>query len=222
MPRIQFDAKTTKGEGEIFGNNEGKRPGIVAIHEWWGLNEHAKDIAARYAKEGFVVLAIDLFHGHTTKDAAEAGKLMSALDWTKAIAEIHGAVHTLRTHPSCTGKVAVTGFCMGGALTFAAACNIEGLAAVVPFYGIPDAKIADYSKVSAPILAHFAKKDAWAKPAAAEAIKKQLESAGKSMELHVYEEDHAFFNDTRPEVYGAASAKLAWERTLAFLKKHCA
>jgi carboxymethylenebutenolidase len=220
MTRIQWDAKTSKGEGEIFGNHQGKRPGIVLIQEYWGLNDHVRDIAERYAKEGFVVLAVDLFHGKVTKDAGEAGKLMGALDWPKAIAEIDGAVHTLQTHPSCNGKIAITGFCLGGALTFAAACACKGLAAAVPFYGIP--KTADYSKISAPIQAHFAKKDQWAKPALAEEIKKTVDAKGGSMEVFVYDEDHAFFNDTRPEVYGAASAKLAWERTLAFLREHTA
>src|SRR5213075_762651 len=75
MPRIQWDAKTSKGEGEVFGNNEGKRAGIVLIQEYWGLNDHIRDVAGRYAKEGFVVLAVDLFHGQVTKDAGEAGKL---------------------------------------------------------------------------------------------------------------------------------------------------
>jgi carboxymethylenebutenolidase len=73
-----------------------------------------------------------------------------------------------------------------------------------------------------PILAHFAKKDGWAKPEAAEGIKQQLDAAGKAMQLFVYDEDHAFFNDTRPEVYGEGSAKLAWQRTVDFLKQQTA
>jgi carboxymethylenebutenolidase len=217
--RIQFDAKTGKGEGELFGA-EGKRPGVVLIQEWWGLNDHIRDVARRLANEGFVVLAVDVYHGKTTKDAGEASKLMGALDWPKAIAEIDGAVQHLRARTN--GKVAALGFCMGGALTLAAACNVEGLAAAVPFYGLPDPKFADYDKVSAPILAHVAKKDAWVKPEAMEAIKKRIEARGGSFEMYVYPEDHAFFNDTRPEVYGKESAKLAWERTLGFLRKHLA
>lgn len=220
--RIEFATKTGKqGVGEIFGG-EGKRPGVVLIQEWWGLNDHIRDIAGRYAKEGFVVLAVDLYRGTVTKSADEAGKLMGALDWPQALADIEGAVDALRVHASCTGKVAVTGFCMGGALTFATACRVPGLCAAVPFYGVPDAKIADYSKVTAPILAHFAKKDGWAKPEAAEGIKQQLDAAGKAMQLFVYDEDHAFFNDTRPEVYGEGSAKLAWQRTVDFLKQQTA
>lgn len=222
MPRIQWEAKDSRGEGEIFGNNEGKRPGIVLIQEYWGVNDHVRDIAGRFAKEGFVVLAVDLYHGKITKDAGEAGKLMRALDWPKALAEVQGAVRTLRSHPSCNDKVAVTGFCLGGAITLAAVCNAVGVVAAVPFYGMPDPKFADYSKVSCPILAHVAKKDGWVKPAAMEEIKAKVEAAGQTMEICLYDEDHAFFNDTRPEVYGAESAKLAWERTLAFLRTHLA
>jgi carboxymethylenebutenolidase len=218
MTRIQFEAAKSKGEGEVFGNNEGKRPGIVLIQEWWGLNDHIRDVAQRYAKEGFLVLAIDLFHGKTTKDAGEANKLMGELDWEKAVAEIRGAVHTLRSHPSCTGKVGVTGFCMGGGLTFAAATSVEGISAAVPFYGLPPPKYQTWAKVKVPVLAHFAKKDGWVKPSIGEEIKKQV----STMEMYVYDEDHAFFNDTRPEVHGKESSKLAWERTIAFLKKNLA
>lgn len=219
MPRIQWDAKGSKGEGEVFGNNEGKRPGLVLIQEYWGLNDHVRDIAGRFAKEGFVVLAVDLFHGAVTKDAGEAGKLMRGLDWTKVLAETTSAVRTLRTHPSCNGKVAITGFCLGGAVTLATACSAP-VSAAVPFYGMPDPKFADYSKITGPVLAHVAKKDGWVKPQAMDEIKKKVEAAGQSMEICLYDEDHAFFNDTRPEVYGAESAKLAWERTLAFLRKN--
>jgi carboxymethylenebutenolidase len=108
---------------------------------------------------------------------------------------------------------------MGGKLTFVAAAAIPEIAAAVPFYGVPS-PATDYSKVKAPILAHFAAHDDWAKPAAAEAIQKQLVARGQSMELHVYDAQHAFVNDTRPDVYSPDVAKLAWDRTIAFLKQH--
>ena len=95
------------------------------------------------------------------------------------------------------------------------------LSAVVPFYGIPPSvSKVDYSKIRAPILAHFASRDAWAKPEAAEAVKRELEGRGQSMELHVYDADHAFVNDTRSDVYNVESATLAWQRTVDFLHKH--
>jgi carboxymethylenebutenolidase len=107
---------------------------------------------------------------------------------------------------------------MGGALTFAAAVNIPHLGAAVPFYGVPGD--LDWARIKAPVLAHFAKRDDWAKPAAAEAIRDRLVAAGGTMELHVYDADHAFVNDTRPEVHHPENARLAWERSVAFLKDH--
>ncbi len=218
---MRIKLKTPKGrdrEGALaLPSTEGKTPGVVLLQEWWGVNAHIESIAGRLAKEGFRVLAPDLFHGKITKDADEAGKLMQALDWDVALDDIAGAVAHVRAHESSNGKVGVMGFCMGGALTFAAACNVGQLQAVVPFYGVPDRKYADYAKVTAPILAHFAKRDRWAKVEYAEAIKEELEAAGKPMELRTYDADHAFFNDTRPEVYSPECAKLAWERTVAFL-----
>jgi carboxymethylenebutenolidase len=193
---------------------------VVLIQEWWGVNDHIRDLTERMAKEGFVVLAPDLYHGKVTKDATEAGKLMTELDTLKAVGEIAGAVAFLKEHPRSNGKVGVMGFCMGGALSFASACHIDGLGAVVPFYGIPPAEKVDYKKVTAPIMTHVAKKDQWVTVAKAEAVKKEIESNGHSCELHVYDADHAFANDTRPEVHDPANTKLAWERTVAFFKKH--
>src|SRR5262249_18817780 len=153
--------------------------GVVLIQEWWGVNDHIRDVANRLAREGFRVLAPDLFHGKTTKDAAEASHMMSGLDWPRALKEVTAAAEHLRTHETSNGKVAVMGFCMGGALSFAAACQIPSLAAVVPFYGLPEK--ADYTKVTAPILAHFATKDDWAKPSLAEGIMKEIKGHGGKM-----------------------------------------
>jgi len=218
--RIEF--KTPKGrdcEGSLaVPNTKGKTPGVVLVHEYWGVNAHIVSIAGRLAEVGFRVLAPDLYHGKITADASEAGKLMQALDWHVAVDDIAGAVAHLRAHESSNGKVGVMGFCMGGAMSFAAACNVAELAAVVPFYGAPAEKYGDYATVTSPILAHFSKRDPWAKVELAEAVQKEMQAAGKSMELFTYDADHAFFNDTRPEVYSPECAKLAWDRTVAFLR----
>lgn len=198
-----------------------KAPAVVLVQEYWGINDHVKSLVDRLAKEGFLVAAPDLYHGTIAKDAAEAGKLMSELDTLEAVQEIDGAARYLRAHPRGNGKVGVIGFCLGGALTFAAACHVEGLGAAVPFYGVPPAEKVDYSKVTAPVLAHFAKNDTWASVAKAEAIKQQIDAAGKTtMQLEVYDAGHAFVNDSRPDAYDETSAKLAWQRTVDFLKKH--
>jgi len=220
--RITFaDESGSEKSGEIaLPEGSGKSPAVVLIQEWWGINAHVRSLLDRLAGEGFVALAPDLYHGTVAKDAGEAAKLMGSLDWKTALGEIAGAVSFLAAHPRSSGKVGAIGFCMGGALAFASACRIPALGAVVPFYGIPGPEHADYTKVTAPIQAHFAKRDDWAKASAAEEIKKQLEMRGKVMELHVYDADHAFVNDTRPEVHDPASAKLAWSRAMAFLHEH--
>jgi carboxymethylenebutenolidase len=220
--RVSFKSRTgSEVSGELAEpSGSGQVPAVVLLQEWWGLNDHIRSLVDRMAKEGFLVVAPDLYHGKVTKDPAEASKLMSELDTLKAVEEIAGAVAYLKSHPRSNGKVGVMGFCMGGALSLASACHIEGLGAVVPFYGIPPADKVDYSKVTAPIMMHVAKNDEWVTVEKVEEVKKQLESRGHPIEVHVYDAQHAFVNDTRPEVYHAENAKLAWERTVAFFKKH--
>jgi carboxymethylenebutenolidase len=221
---VRFGAK---GGSDIAGemaepSGTEKAPALVLIQEFWGINGHVKSLADRLALEGFLVVAPDLYHGKIAKDAAEAAQLMTALDTAAAMTEIAAAVAYLKEHPRGNGKVGVIGFCMGGALAFAAACHVEGLSAVVPFYGVPPADKVDYTKVTAPILAHFAKNDEWATVAKAEAIKKELDAQGKPMRLETYDAGHAFVNDTRPEAFDEKSAKLAWQRSIDFLKKNLA
>jgi len=215
---VAFKSKTgTEQHGELAEpTGSGKAPGIVLIQEYWGINDNVRAWADRLAKEGFLTLAPDLYHGKSTKDPAEAAKLMQSLDWPGAMADIAGAAAFLKEHARGNGKVGVVGFCMGGALAFAAAANVAGLSAVVPFYGVPGQEI-DVSRVTAPIQAHFATRDEWAKPAIAEGIKERLAKVGKPMELFVYEAGHAFMNQHRPEAHDPASAKLAAERALTFL-----
>jgi carboxymethylenebutenolidase len=195
---------------------------VVLIHEWWGLNDHTRDLSGRLAKAGFLVLAVDLYDGRATADPGEAAKLMTALDTHDAVDRVAGAAAWLRAHPRSNGKVGVTGFCMGGAMSFAAACHVPGLAAVAPFYGVPNRDKVDYTKVTAPIQAHFAKNDEWASVAKAAAIRDELRERGREMDLCEYDAGHAFVNDTRPEAYHAPSATLAWERMVAFFHQHLA
>jgi carboxymethylenebutenolidase len=222
--RVSFKSKTGSDvSGELAEPaGSGKVPTLVLLQEWWGVNDHIRDLATRFASDGFLVVVPDLYHGKSTKDATEAAKLMTELDTLAAMSDIAGAVTFAKEHARGNGKVGVVGFCMGGALSFAAACHIEGLSAVVPFYGIPPAEKVDYAKVTAPIMTHVAKKDEWVTVAKAEEIRKQLADRGHPIEMHVYDADHAFVNDTRPEVHDPQNAKLAWERTVAFFKKHLA
>ena len=219
--RVTFPAATGEAAGVMFTpSSEGKRPGVVLIHEWWGVNDQIQSIAKKWADEGFLAIVPDLYHGEVATDAKTAEAMMMKLDFAKALQEITGAVAFLKNHPRSTGKVSVTGYCMGGALTFATACTVPGLAAVVPFYGLPPG--GDWSRVDAPIQAHFATKDTWATVDGAKAIQDALAKYKHQMELHVYEAEHAFCNDKRPEVFNVEAAAVAWARTVEFVRDHSA
>ncbi|HET9627093.1 MAG TPA: dienelactone hydrolase family protein [Kofleriaceae bacterium] len=215
--RVTFPSSVGEASGVLFTPDGGgdQLPALVLLQEWWGVNDQIQSVGARYAAAGFVVVIPDLYHGKIAKDAAEAGALMKALDFGKAVQEIAGAVAFVRARSS--GKVGVTGYCMGGALAFASAVNIRDLAAVVPFYGLPGD--LDWSKIDAPVQAHFAQHDEWATVAGAEKIKSAV---GAAMELHTYDAQHAFCNDRRPDVYNPDAAKLAWDRAVGFLRSHTA
>lgn len=216
MPRVKISANV---DGVIeLPAGEGRAPGVVIVQEWWGLNQQIQAIAKRWAEEGFVAIVPDLYHGKLAKDAAEASAMMKALDFGKAIGELAASLRLLREHERCTGKVALTGYCMGGALTFATAVNVPGtIACAIPFYGLPGD--LEWSKIDAPIQAHFAQHDDWATIAGA----KQIEAAVTvPMELHVYDAQHAFCNEMRPEVYNADACRQAWGRAVAFARLHTA
>lgn len=214
--RVTFPSSAGEAEGVLFVHNGGaKGPGVVLIHEWWGVNQQIQSLAQRWTDAGYVTIVPDLYHGTVATTAVEAGAMMKALDFGKAVQEIAGAVKLLKAHEQCTGQVAVTGYCMGGALTLATAVNVRGLACVVPFYGWPGD--LDWKQIDAPIQAHFAKHDDWAK---VELIEKVKAAVTVEMDLHVYDAQHAFCNDRRPEVYDEAAASQAWERTVTFVGTH--
>jgi len=177
----------------------------------------------RFASEGYLAIAPDLYHGKVATNDDEAGKLMNALDFGRAVGEIGSAAQWLKEQPRSNGKVAVLGFCLGGALSFRRGGERPRSSGGRPLLRRARS-LADRSRpVTAPILAHFAETDAWASPDKARAIQKELQAKGKPMELHVYQgAGHAFMRSGDPTKYHEASAKLAWERTLAFLKTHLA
>jgi len=191
------------------------RGGIVVIQEWWGLNDQIRGLCDRFAEEdNYTALAPDLYHGRVTGDADEANHMMTGLDWVGATnVEVRGAVQHLK---SIGGKVAVMGFCMGGALTIISAVKVPEVDVAVCFYGIPPKEAADPAKIRVPFQGHFATKDDWCTPAAVAALEKSLKAGGVDYELHSYDAAHAFFNEQGAAYDAAASAK-AWQRTLKFL-----
>lgn len=200
----------------------GTGPGLVLIQEWWGLVDHIVKLADRFAEAGFVVLAPDLYHGKKTKSPDEAGKLLMALNIAEAGKDIEGAALRLKADVAVSPKkVGALGFCMGGQLALFSALEYPGeILAAVDFYGIhPRVNLAP-EKLKVPVLLHFGKKDKSIPEADARALVDRLQDSGAPVEGYFYEAGHAFFNDSRPEVYAEAEARLAWERSIAFLRTH--
>lgn len=193
------------------------RPGIVVIQEWWGLNDQIKGVADRFAEAGYNALAPDLYKGRVTQEPDEANHMMSGLDFVGAAdQDIAGAVaHLAKT----SRKVGVMGFCMGGALTIAAAARIAGIACGVPFYGVPPVALADPGKIRIPMQGHFAEKDHWCTPELFEAFEKAMVASGNAPEMFRYDAAHGFFNERSP-AYDPAAASLAWKRMMSFLEAH--
>jgi carboxymethylenebutenolidase len=215
---FKADGGTTDGYlAEPAKGGSGK--GVIVIQEWWGLNDHVKDVTDRFAKAGFIALAPDLYHGTVTKSPDEAGKLLMALNIAQAEKDLRGAVAHLR---GLTGKpVGVVGFCMGGALSLFAACkNGNDVGACVIYYGGHPTVDFDFDLLTAPVQGHWAEKDDFANQNAVR-IEAALKQREKSLEFHRYPgTKHAFFNDARPEVYDAKAAQQSWERTLVFFNAH--
>ncbi|MBY0279214.1 dienelactone hydrolase family protein [Candidatus Binatia bacterium] len=192
-------------------------PGFVMIQEWWGLNDQIKGMAERLAGEGYRVLVPDLYRGEKATTPDEAGALMGALDFADAgKQDVRGCVQHLK---KTSAKVAVGGFCLGGAVTVIAAVHVPEADAAVCFYGIPPATVADPSQVKAPFQGHFANVDDWCTPAAVDGLEAALARSGASFEIHRYQAQHAFMNEARPDVHDAGSAALAWQRAKDFLDR---
>jgi carboxymethylenebutenolidase len=219
---VQFPSDGRSTIGYLSIPEKGTGPGVVVIQEWWGLVDHIKDVCDRFAAEGFVALAPDLYHGKTTKSPDEAGKLMMAMRIDEAEKDISAAVDYLLTFDSTTSeKIGVVGFCMGGALALYAATKNPHIGACVVFYGgHPNVK-PDLPNLHAPVLAVVAERDTFVTPASMRELERKLKELTKQIEVVIYPgADHAFFNDTRPEVYNAEAAADAWRRTIEFLRQH--
>jgi carboxymethylenebutenolidase len=219
---IEFQSNGGTAEGYLSLPESGRGPGVVVIQEWWGLVPHIKDVADRFAAAGFVALAPDLYHGDVARSPDEAGKMMMALNIAQTEKDLRGAVEYLLSHEATGGdSVGTVGFCMGGVLSLYAASKNERVGACVVFYGIHPKVEPDFENLSAPVLGLYAEKDSMVTPEVVRALEEKVRGHGKSIETHTYPgADHAFFNDTRPEVYDAEAAADAWRRTIEFLRKH--
>lgn len=220
---VEFPSNGATGRGYLATPEAGAGLGLVVIQEWWGLVPHIEDVCERFAAEGFTALAPDLYHGTTTTEPDEAGKLLMALNLEQAAKDLGGAIDHLQASDRVRGEgVGVTGFCMGGGLALMLAVQrADDVKACVPFYGIiPWANAQpDWSKLQAPVQGHFAEHDEFFSPEKARELEATLKGLGKDVELFVYDgAQHAFFNDTRPDVYDEQAASTAWVRALEFLR----
>lgn len=202
-----------------------KRPAVIVIQEWWGLTDHIKDIARRYAAEGYVAIAPDLYSrlGHAlTTDAGEAGKLMNTLKQEDGLTDLNATVAYLTSVPEVDGaRIGVTGFCMGGSYALMLPCVNPAIKAAVPFYGQVPNPDAPLQKLSAPVLYLYGEDDGWITKADVQRLAAALKKYNKPGEIKTYPgAPHAFFRDNDPSVYRPEAAKDAWRRTKAFFKQH--
>ena len=224
-PRLHTEYIKYPGEtGEVRASfarpkGEEKLPGVIVIHENRGLNAHIEDVNRRVALEGFLAIAPDALSplGGTPEDSNEARSMIGKLDAQDTVKNFVAAVKYLKTHPQSTGKVGVMGFCWGGGMTNQVVVKSPDLTVAVPFYGKQPAS-EDVPKIKASLLLHYAGLDERIN-AGIEAYEAALKAASVDYKMYMYEgAAHAFFNDTGGR-YNEEAAKLAWERTIAFLKE---
>ena len=220
--RVQFPSNGHTCSGYFAAPASGRGPAVVVIQEWWGLVPHIEDLVDRFASMGFCAIAPDLYHGETTKSPDQATKLLMELDVDRAGKEIAGAGAYLLARPECTSKkYGVVGFCMGGALAqYAATFDAEHVGAAVSFYGGFKKVNTQWEKLEAPLLLIYGEKDKGVPPEHGRELAEKLRAMGKNVELAIYPgADHAFFNDTRPEVHNPQAAADAWQKTVELFKR---
>jgi carboxymethylenebutenolidase len=190
---------------------------VLLIQEWWGINDHIRDIAGRYANEGYLCIAPDLYRGKLAKDPDEAAQMMQELAIEDGIETIRAAIAEAKRAYNVQ-KIGITGYCMGGTFALRAACEMDELAAAAPFYGdIPPEDVLKNLKV--PTLFIAGERDAWINPEKVNTLKEAARKHDLPVEIVSYDADHAFFNDTRPAVYDADAAADAWRRVLELFSK---
>jgi len=220
--KVKFPSNGHTCEGFLASPPSGKGPAVVVIQEWWGLVPHIESVVKRFAASGFLALAPDLYHGKTTKSPDDAAKLLMELDAERAVGEIIGAGEYLLGRPECSSSnFGVVGFCMGGALAQAAATRSAKVGAAVSFYGGFKKVELAWENLQSPILFIYGENDSGVPASKGIELEKKLRAMGKMADAVVYPSaDHAFFNDTRPEVFNPEAAEDAWNRTVGLFREH--
>lgn len=199
-------------------------PAVIILHEWWGLGDQTRNVARRFATEGYVALAVDLYSrqgSKFTKDMKEAAALMNAVSTQHVLRDLNVVTTHLKQMPSVDPlRIAIVGFSMGATLALNQAGHNSDLKACVAFYGkVPP--IESFRYFLCPIQYHYAAKEQWVTRKEMELLRDGLAQQGKPAEFHIYPDaDHGFFNETQRDAYRPGDAALAWSRMLAFLQTH--
>ncbi len=222
---------------------DGPNPGVVLIHDVWGLSDHTRDLSRRLAGEGFAVLAVDLYRRQGEVKIENPGEWMRALSDPQVLEDLQTAADFLSQHPTVSARrVGITGFCMGGSYAILAACSCSGLSGSVAFYGLlshehgllhgengpdptlkPRQPLDAVAELSCPLQAVFGDQDEFVPLADVERLRARLHEAPQPGEVVVYAGcGHAFLNDTREDAYRPKQAKEAWSAMASFLRGHLA
>lgn len=218
---IEFKSGEKSTHAYLAKASKQQAPAVIVLQEWWGLVDHIKEICDRFATAGYHALAPDLYHGETGSSPDEAGRLMMQLNIDQTAKDLISAIEVLKKRSDIqVSSVGVIGFCMGGQLAMYTASLSPDVKAVANFYGIHPNVQPDLNKIEAAVLGIFGEKDQMVTPEVARQLESNLKTAGKTTQFKIFPADHAFFNNTRPEVYNQAAAQEAWDMTLRHFKTY--
>jgi carboxymethylenebutenolidase len=223
---VQYSSENTTVKAYLVAQpGKEKRPAVIVIQEWWGLTDLIKDVAQRFAREGYVAIAPDLYSrlgNRVTTDSSEAAQLMNKLRQEEGLKDLNATVTYLKTLPGVdAGKIGVTGFCMGGSYALMLPCINPSIKAAAPFYGWVPNPDTPIQNLACPVLYFYGEEDGFVPKADVQRLAAALKKYNKPGEIKTYPgAGHAFFRDTDPSVYKPAEARDAWNRTLAFFRQH--
>jgi carboxymethylenebutenolidase len=200
---------------------KGNVPAVIVVHEWWGLNDQIREVARRLARQGYLAVVPDLYHGKVATTPEEAHELVRGLEDTRVFADMDSVANWMRAQPRCKGApLGVLGFCVGGGISLRYAMHNPSLAAAVMFYGPPETDPAKLATLNAPLLGHFGATDQGITTDRVDAFRAALKKSGKTATIYSYPgAGHAFMHDGAPS-YHPDAARVAWARTLAFMQEH--
>ena len=202
----------------VLPGDRGRRGGVIALHEWWGLNDWVKMQATSLGANGYVVIAVDLYRGRVTDNPSEARKLKRALPEDRAIRDMNAAFHYLATRPDVDSKhIGSVGWSMGGSFAIQLAIHEPHLVACVVNYGALPGNLADVKRINAQVLVNCGARDRGILPSRVRAFEKLMKAAGQSADVKLYVgAGHAFENPSNKSGYRPEAAADAWCRTLEF------